>query len=376
MLLALAQASLICASVASTLALDVPRSDGPPSVFFLGVSKDRTAELLAHLERRVVGVCGVIAASSDYWEMHHKDDRTRQQYFGYFAHCEPGQLTIDAYASSYGSFAIDNITHAYTPRSLATKKFVSVLREPMDSMLAWYNLRRAQSLERCDDCASYITHDLHLDSFKQFFDQDPSHAIEAGSYVQTMRRFLQEGSGISRSQVFVFSYETLVQNTSDTLQRLTSFLGVTPTDFDYPVRAGLGAADLTPMECSDYLRYKPIFEERNAGLADEVNGHPDRPAEEPRFPAFTDRFAETCSGSLKSGSHLLRGSVRRYYDDDALSSGYHDDRDPNLEDSYSYYYSSDDNYSLDAFDGYSTFDDDLLQMVTTEFSLSSEEASQ
>lgn len=50
-----------------------------------------------------------------------------------------------------------------------------------------------------------------------------------------------------------------------------------------------------PMNCSDYLHYKAIFDVKNNGLADFINSHPDKPPDEPHFTEFIDKFAEQCA---------------------------------------------------------------------------------
>jgi hypothetical protein len=52
------------------------------------------------------------------------------------------------------------------------------------------------------------------------------------------------------------------------------------------------------MNCTDYWHYKAIFDEKNIGLAEFINGDPRRPSSEPPFLPFIDKYSDICnSGS-------------------------------------------------------------------------------
>lgn len=279
---------------------DVVPVSGPPDVIFLGVSKTGTSSLHEYLVHNA-GVCGGVRKEYHYFAYHHESPGSYDEYVKNFRACNSSQLTLDASPSNGGRRALLIVSQAFVPESFKTKYFVFIMREPVDRLLSWYNFMRAQANIPCtgnhnsntiENCALFksLGHS-HLESFKEYFEFH-EYAIETGSYVESMRRL----KVIPRRQLFVMSFDTLRSNTSDSLQRLTRFLGTTAYNFDLPhTNEGdkkLEAANQTKsaMLCSDYFHYSQLFAHRNKGLIDIINGHLEKPPDEPYFPEFIDKF--------------------------------------------------------------------------------------
>jgi Sulfotransferase family len=111
---------------------------GPPDIFFLGVPKAGTTSLHKYLTS-LPQFCGGKQKEYHYFTFHHRSKESLDSYIDNYSVCKPHQLTIDGSpsTSSKGMNPIGHIYHSYSTDSLARKKYILILREPIDRMLSW-----------------------------------------------------------------------------------------------------------------------------------------------------------------------------------------------------------------------------------------------
>lgn len=287
---------------------------GPPDVFLLGVAKAGTTALHEYLTQQA-HVCGGVAKEYHYWAFRHENEHTYREYSQNFHKCQSDQLTIDGSPSNEGPRAMEGVFKTFSLQSFQQKKFIFILREPIDRMISWYNFMRAKASQPCthntaENCAIFRKDMTHLDSMPEYFQFYPYFGVRAGSYMLTLANLLYDKHYghdfmkhplIPRHHMLIVNFDTLMYNASDTLDRLTSFLSTSAKNFVLPFVNGVdyelkkSGLEKVDMNCSDYLYYKAIFENKNKGLTGFINNHPDKPVEEPHFPEFIDKNARRCN---------------------------------------------------------------------------------
>ena len=212
--------------------------DGPPDVFIFGVQKGATtalAEILVGLK--------VCALSQPYLKepqffSYGFNDKTFQDYVtGYQRekNANPNILTLDASPNYFGEMdAFNNFKSLYSPESIAKKRFILVIREPVARLFSWYQ-------HIYGDCSAFHSGKLpefnataiyycippapgqpYHDSFHEYLKRREMYT-EFGYYLREYQRWM---TLISRKQLLILNTQALLGNEqSDIVDRVLDFLG-------------------------------------------------------------------------------------------------------------------------------------------------------
>ena len=312
-----------------------------PDLFIIGAQKCGTTSLNSLLyEHRQICNKGVkekhFYTESDFAE-------NVKDYMKEFKGCKPSQLTVDATPKYVvGSEIAERIESAYTAESLAKKKFVLLLRDPVARQYSEYQrglricfrvidgdeqLLRQSSIRTPEEKVARAEKNCELamrpntlasgdklskDNAMLFAEwvTGPFGSMEQarGNYVSQIKHWLRV---INRSQIFIMNFQTLVGNTTDAMHRLSDFLGIQFDEFLNNQNKSQVILPKPPpsnsyvtwapafMDCKTHDMLDKYYKEQNVGLLALINDDPRKPKEEPYFPAFTSARSK-CKESMES----------------------------------------------------------------------------
>lgn len=322
---------------------------GPPIP--LSVTKEPVRESLKYPDAFFIGVqkCGVTSVSNVIFghpdvcnkgsrEKHFFTEKDYKNHIGEykdeFVECKREQLTIDATPKYiFGTEIAERINNTYTPEELSNKRFVALLREPVQRQYSEYQrlLRscfrqiedshsasvkkatagRKKEKKSSDQGCGKIIHSSPtkhptktvLPPVKEntmlFFEWTGTdygkHEQNRGNYLFQLQHWLKY---IKRSQLFILNFDTLMANTTDTFFRLSAFLKLN-ADFIIndkknqqillpPPPAANAYVDWAPavLDCRTHQSLESYYTAKNDGLVEFINGAKNKPFEEPWFPPF------------------------------------------------------------------------------------------
>jgi hypothetical protein len=343
--------------------LSIPSAEASyPDAFYLGVQKGGSS-FLTKLLARCPGVCigetkePHVFSQGAVDPLGFKDrnvSRTSSRrvsrreiyalYRKHFAKCPEHSIRIDA--TPYNWIKYDEIFSVYNPNELSTKKFIVVLRDPVDREFSWYNhqlracagsilkmLRRAhrldasvngtKSLFMCNLVMKKVIRDdvlVHLSaanataskllkmgvlsSFAQYV-SDVRVLRGDGLYLHHIQRWL---SALPRTNLLILNFDVSMKNTSRTIEIIADFLSDSRANRGELCRRGDSSATLVSnmqrppprvhssyvtgaeLDCKSSRELRLYFETRNQGLYEFINNHLERPKLEPTFPSFKSKY--------------------------------------------------------------------------------------
>jgi len=213
-----------------------------PSFLVAGVHKAGTTALAAHLLRNHFGtVCGPHARLTPSHEpkgSHFFEDADAynqlgalETYESYFQHCRKNTILMDASPGSmvhpdrvrslYEEFdmIVNNDEGAAAADEL---KIMLVLREPVSREISRYNHLKYIGWDRvvnqtfAEYVSEFVLHGL----------DDASARPNEGVYVRWLEQWLEVG--FRRDQIFIASYDDVMREPHDYLERVHEFLGIPP----------------------------------------------------------------------------------------------------------------------------------------------------
>jgi hypothetical protein len=250
-----------------------------------------------------------------------------QEYLSQYSKCKKNQITVDA-TPSYISKpdAAERINASYNSISMAKKKFIILLRDPVSRHYSEYqrNLRicfRAidgdeeldrdsgtrsseEKVERANmRCRVALKMDskvLKKENALSFAEWTASpyggQEIRRGRYLIDIQKWL---SIVNRNQIFIMNFQTVVVNTTDVITRLSNFLEIDPKVFYTNINEKKITLPAPPpsnsyvewapsyMDCATFEKLDRLFKRENEGLIEFINNTPNKPKQEPYFPPFT-----------------------------------------------------------------------------------------
>lgn len=299
-----------------------------PNFFLIGAGKCGTTSLheliVQHPEICRTPLKELHYFSGDSWERGHS---WYVQHFRNATDCPEGKYLIDGtprYIRT--SIAPQRIQSSYSPTELTKKKFILLLREPVSREFSWYRHRirtclhtmhktikttEPQELQRgkkvitgyhrddlCADNNCQVlgcdhmpaTEELerhpqsHLISFEEYYSHKRLQVTDS-QYVSQIKSWLKY---IDRSQLFIINAQTLTENTTDTMSRLSQFMGL---KHDWGTNVTLPRLNenyvKATVSCKVYDKLAAYYQPYNEELYALVNGG-NKPAQEPVFPRFKD----------------------------------------------------------------------------------------
>lgn len=297
-----------------------------PDIFLIGAGKCGSTSLhdliVKHSE-----ICPSKVKEFHYFSGNDYTPKRREWYEKQFQNrsgCAVGAHSIDGTPRYIRStIAPQRIKDAYSEEELKNKKFILVLREPVSREFSWYRHRlrscvpaMKKGIQRTKPATVTVNSTLvytydqickeescrvlgckkmpatldllqspqkHLYTFEQYIQHTPSVYTDS-AYVQQIRHWLKY---IPRKQLFIMNTETLQQNTTDTMHRLSKFLQfktdwgnnvILPHKNENRVEAN--------MSCISYDRLHQHYAPLNKALYRLLNTAGDRPPSEPAFPKF------------------------------------------------------------------------------------------
>ena len=313
-----------------------------PNFFVIGSKKSATSSLnhllVTHPEICSEGEKEKHYFSADEWEnkhgMSYKGPNKWQEYADLFKKCtknQPDRYTVDNTPEYiFIEDVPSRIIETYGAKEILKKKFIVLFRDPMGRLYSeyqdsvriclehgnvvgypgakestGYHLERGS--KRCEVmCLNYksgISYtSLKLIPLKEWINTKyGAIAVSRSYYKEQLVNWMK--SGMSRKQLFIINFETLITNTTDTMHRLTGFLGlksdwpgsdskpgslvVLPTTFQTK-------PPNTPLDCESYEFLEKYLRDRvgSYGNYDSfynyINNDKYRPSQEPYFPPFTN----------------------------------------------------------------------------------------
>lgn len=221
---------------------------------------------------------------------------------------------------------------SYSAEDLADKKFILLLREPVTREFSWYRHRVRTCLHTMHrvirdippktimkgkkEIVGYHRHELcndqncvmlgcdHMPATDHLTAHPQSYLNEFDTYYRTKQLQVTDSEyvvqinnwlkHIDRSQLFILNVQTLTVNTTDTMSRLSQFLGL---KHDWGVNVTLPRLNENhinaTISCKVYDKLAAHYEPYNEQLYALVNSG-NRPPQEPDFPRFKD-YRSICS---------------------------------------------------------------------------------
>jgi len=319
-----------------------------PDLFIIGAQKCGTTSLnnllFEHKE-----ICSKGVKEKHFYSESKYADMVKD-YMAEYVGCKPNQVTVDATPKYVvGSEVAERIKASYKPETLAKKKFVLLLRDPVARQYSEYQrvlricfrviegdkqLQRVsttrtpeEKVERAEKNCGLVMRPAKKGGKSPPLKKENAMTFEEwavspfgsyeqarGNYVHQIKHWL---SVIKRSQLFILNFQSLISNTSDSMQRLSTFLNIDYQGF----LDTAGNADKTkvvlpqPPPSNTYVDWAPAFmdcrthdtlfeyyKQQNEGLYSLINDAEDRPAQEPFFPAFTSARSK-CKNALMQGNN-------------------------------------------------------------------------
>ena len=265
------------------------------------------------------------------------NETLRKRYEKNFRLCGRGNLTFDATPMNW--ILPHLITSSYTSAELTEKKFVVVLRHPVDREYSWYNhqvrgclaslrskistrdtdmvagktmLTNAQYTSLTDKnsltgrkiCALVLRNETELIPFEKttpdsILLKNIKSFAEYSSDVNMLRgdslyhwNILQWLRFIDRSQLLIFNFEHVSQNSSDTIKRISEFFGIDHLWADTRKNPGVISSILpgTVLDCKSADRLNAYFDKQNKDLLTLVNDDDKKPRSEPTLVNFKAEY--------------------------------------------------------------------------------------
>jgi hypothetical protein len=213
----------------------IKRYHSPPDVFILGAAKCGTT-VLHHLLSSHPQVCAASTKELHFFDTWDRSQTSLDKYFAQFLHCPNESLSIESTPKYFGDVvSYDNFVASYLPSDISSKKFIVLLRHPIERELSWYrhmrrkcadDLRKGVSSpsKRNYACLSdEIT--FHHDTFDKYLNS--SRFLVRGSlYLQHLFRWMQV---VRRDQLFIVDVRTFVNNNTSVMRRISRFLNIDPS---------------------------------------------------------------------------------------------------------------------------------------------------
>jgi hypothetical protein len=269
-----------------------------------------------------------------------------ESYRKHFAKCPMNSIRVDA--TPHNWIKHGEILSVYDADELSTKKFVVVLRDPIDREFSWYNhqlracagtilkmIRHRTRLEEyvsgrkplfmCDlvmknnidadilahlsvvnTTASKLLKMGVLNSFAHYV-SDMRSLRGDSLYLHHLRRWL---SVVPRKNFLILNFDASVKNHSRTIDIITDFLSdsrLNMGEFCKRNATGAALASTVPkppprvhssfvlgaeLDCKSNRDLKLYFDSKNSGLYDFINNNFEKPKSEPTFSSFESKY--TC----------------------------------------------------------------------------------
>lgn len=220
--------------------------------------------------------------------------------------CKDRGLTIDSTPVFSYSYVPRRFVATFPSDVLKRKKFILILREPVSREFSYFEHR----LRACQDfvtgaskewvdfaitaCSKVLrrfnaTDKVHVwdpISFKEY--NKKGHVThEDGYYLQHLRNW---SKFIKRDHLFILNMRTLLYNTSDSMNRIQKFLGISQS---WPTNSTLPMLNTSPeskpiLDCSTFDDLKTRNNKHNEGLLRFIRDTQKWSKYEPYFPDFDD----------------------------------------------------------------------------------------
>jgi len=332
-----------------------------PSLFIIGAQKCGTTSLNNLLfEHKEICNKGV-KEKHFYSEKRYLEPLMVKQYLAEFDGCKSTQVTVDATPKYVvGSEIAERIQSSYKPETLAKKKFILLLRDPVARQYSEYQrvlricfrviegdkqlervsttrtpeekreraekncglVMRPESMKRAKgDKKDPPLKKENAMNFAEWTESSFGSMEQArGNYVHQIKHWL---TVINRSQLFILNFQSLVSNTTDSMQRLSSFLNIKYDSFletagdvnktkvvlPQPPPSN-SYVDWAPafMDCATHDSLAKYYAEQNQGIFELINNDTTKPPQEPFFPSFVS-VRYKCRTSAASSNHTAANST-------------------------------------------------------------------
>ena len=315
--------TLLLTALCCGAALDVP------GFFLLGVQKSSTTFISKLLIRNPSLCCGRAKEPHYFDSIEHyhnnsaKREELRGRYIKNFKKCPLGghNMTFDATPLTW--LMPHRIVEAYSPSQLAAKKFIVILRHPVDREYSWYNhqlrscLHQMRTRPFTDDdkrhqiyseliglkiCSKILNPEemfmkynttasvlelLALSNLKSFREYaiPPENLRGDSSYATILKKWL---SIIRRDQLLVLNFRSSIDNITAVLNIVSEFLELkVPWKKDFKVPSVVSSfVKGSKLDCETANALNGYFIRENSGLVEFINEDVSagpRPTAEPKF---------------------------------------------------------------------------------------------
>ena len=210
--------------------LPFPSSTSPPDIFLLGTAKSGTTALYHRLIQHPM-ICNRPTKELHFFDTSTESTLHHSTYAKLFESCPPHLLTIDATPSYFrDNVSFKNIQNFYTISELSQKKYIIILRDPVEREISWfYHMKRkcikfhstkqAPSpryqclLNKSEEASYHFEEYLFSDRFQPW----------GSMYLHQLKRWLMI---LPRQQIFIVEMTSLLTCTSLALKRIFAFLNL------------------------------------------------------------------------------------------------------------------------------------------------------
>jgi len=274
-----------------------------PNFLLAGVQKSGSTALARYF-LSLRDVCGPKGKGYYMKEAHYMDTNKMAKgasgYADLFAHChESARVLMDATPNYQQS--PENVWKIYTNASASTEddlknlKILFTLREPVSRDISRYKHilnERSHDLQRANGTGLKTFEEHMNESITPHLDEIESYRHVAGfygMYVYWIKLWIH--AGFRREQIMVASYDDMVRNEHDFLERLHDFLELPPPSKRARLRAlnkqnGASTNPLLQIPCDIQERLAAVYDSPNQELYAWLDSNPGPPMERRPFTKF------------------------------------------------------------------------------------------
>lgn len=231
-------------------------------------------------------------------------------YDGHFLEATPLMIS--------GSPTVEQLLHAIPGEYSSKARFVLLLREPVSRMLSWYNhiIGDNGAKFQQEGASTYAS----FDNFYHFNRGGDYDTYKMGKYITWLEQFAADPS-VSRSQLLVLSFNSLILDTAASMKNITAHYGLPQVLSNMNSLPEENSQDsprkLVSIKCSTRnaaaAAYAPWNQKLYARLATD-KGTGKAPSLEPHFPHF-DPNAVDCGDRERSLSeYTAELDIRSWYE--------------------------------------------------------------
>ena len=239
-----------------------------------------------------------------------------KNYLKEFSDCSADRKTIDSTPRYIQIEEVPGrIVDSYSAKDLKRKKFILILRDPVSRQYSEYQMRirvcldyghvkgystnrniddvsdhnEERGIRDCERVSPNYKPGISLTkikfiTFREWVKSENGQLeITRGHYKEHINNWIREG--ITRNQLFIINFQSLIYDTTDVSKRLALFLGL-KKNWGQSVQLPIPKQTKpdTILDCTTFDELDSYYQKINKNLVTFINQAVDKPSDEPEFP--------------------------------------------------------------------------------------------